>query len=93
MKFYKAGKLVRDIDDMTIGQTYAVCGIVGALVIKPDEHQNLPYQFANLNEGINLSIKRESLIDRIRLGMVSEIKKEFRPREKTIAKLYSGIKK
>ena len=94
MKFYKAGRRIRDLDELEIGQVYAVCGVVGVLSLEPvpETGENV-YKFVSNGEKLCLLIGREELMDRIHLGMVYAIKCEFHPREKTMAKLYSSIKK
>ena len=88
MKFYKAGKRVKDIDDMKKGEMYSVCGVAG--VFMPVLSKDKPlYSVADEAENVSLVIGRDALLDRIHFGMVYEIKKSFNPRAKTIAKLLS----
>lgn len=91
MKFYVAGKKVRDIDDMKAGEMYSVCGIVGKLELVPTPTTFCSYKFES-EEGVMLLMHRNALTDRIYCGFVREVKKEFKPREKTIRKIISGIK-
>ena len=93
MKFYKAGRRIRDLDELEIGKVYSVCGVVGELSLASVPNGDNVYKFTTNGEKIQLYIGREELMDRVYLGMVYAIKCEFKPREKTMAKLYSSIKK
>jgi len=93
MKFYLLGGRIRDIDELKEGELYSVCGVVGELYLVPATDPSFVYKFVCPSEEISLSIKRLPLIDRIHFGMVYKVKKEFKPREKTLAKLYASIKK
>ena len=92
MKFYKAGKKVRNIDDLKKGETYSVCGIVGVFTPVASKDEQI-YAFEAESEGISLVISRSALMDRAHLGMVYAIKKEIHPREKTLIKMLSISKK
>lgn len=86
MKFYKAGKKVKHIDEMEKGKMYNVCGIVG--VFTPIVSKEEPmYAFESDSENISLVIGRIALMDRIHFGMVYNITREIHPRAKTLAKL------
>ena len=86
MKFYKAGKKVKHIDEMEKGKMYNVCGIVG--VFTPIMSKEEPmYAFESDSENISLVIGRIALMDRIHFGMVYNIAREIHPRVKTLAKL------
>lgn len=87
MKFYIVGRKIRGIDELEEGKQYAVCGIVGTLVI--DKEPDLRYRFVCKEEEIYMSIARTALMDRIHFGMVRIVKREFHPREKTIAKIFA----
>lgn len=93
MKFYKAGRRIRDINELETGKLYSVCGVVGELSLASVPNGDNVYKFTANGEKIQLYIGREEIMDRVHLGMVYTIKNEFHPREKTMAKLYSGIKK
>lgn len=92
MKFYKAGRRIRDINELETGKLYSICGVVGELQAVPMVENGFTYSFYS-DEGIRIQLGREALMDRIHLAMVYTIKNEFHPREKTMAKLYSSIKK
>lgn len=93
MKFYKAGRRIRALDELEIGKVYAVCGAVGELSLASTPNGENVFKLTANGEKIQLYIGREELMDRVHLGMVYTIKREFKPREKTMAKLYSSIKK
>ena len=87
MKFYKAGKRVKHIDEMEKGKVYNVCGIVGKLSTAPTPTGENVYKLESPSERIWLLLGREELMDRIHFGMVYNIIKEYTPRPKTLAKL------
>lgn len=93
MKFYKAGKRITSIDELETGKVYSVCGVVGELSVKPMPNGEGLYTLTTNGEMIQLTIGRIEIFERINLGMVYAIKKEFKPQRKTLAKLYSSIKK
>ena len=93
MIFYKAGRKIRGLSELEPGQLYAVCGVVGELSLEPAPNGECVYKFVSNKEKICLLIGREEIMDRIHLGMVYTIRCEFKPRESTMAKLYSNIKK
>lgn len=93
MKFYKAGRRIRALDELEIGKVYAVCGVVGELSLAHTPNGEDVFKLTTNGEKIQLHIGRAELMDRVHLGMVYAIKCEFKPREKTMAKLYSSIKK
>lgn len=88
MKFYKAGRKVKHIDEMEKGKMYNVCGIVGVFTPVMSKEEPM-YAFESESEHISLVIGRVALMDRIHFGMVYNIIKEFTPRAKTLAKLLS----
>lgn len=92
MKFYIAGRQIRDISELESGKLYSVCGVAGKIK-KINEPTGETYCVRSEGERLMLAIGRDELLDRIHLGMVYVIKREFKPREKTMAKLYSCIKK
>lgn len=89
MKFYKAGRVIRNIDELELGKVYSVFGIVGQFV----EQNGTVYDFDNKEEFIRLRIGRSELIDRIDMGFVRAIKKSWNPRPETILKIMGSTKK
>ena len=93
MKFYKAGRKIRTIEELEEGKMYSVCGVVGVLLLVPTLNGDFAYKFMDEGEAIMLLMHRNAIIDRVHLGMVHAILKEFKPREKTLASLYYPVKK
>ncbi len=89
MKFYKAGRIIRNIDELELGKVYSVLGIVGQFV----EQNGTVYDFDNKEEFIRLRIGRSELVDRINMGLVRAIKKSWHPRPETILKIMGSTKK
>ncbi len=87
MKFYKAGKKVRNIDELNSDELFSVCGVAGKFR-KIKEKSGITYIIKSQDERITLAMGREELLDRIYFGMVYHIKKEFKPRAETIAKMF-----
>lgn len=86
MKFYKAGKRVKHIDEMEKGKMYSVCGVAGVFTPVMSKEEPL-YAFEAESEHISLVIGRIALMDRIHFGMVYNITRAYTPRAKTLAKL------
>lgn len=89
MKFYKAGRIIRNIDELELGKVYSVLGVVGQFV----EQNGTVYDFDNKEEFIRLRIGRSELVDRINMGFVRAIKKSWKPRPETILKIMGSTKK
>lgn len=94
MKFYMAGRKIRNIDEMEEGKVYSMCGVVGVFRIceTPDD-KDLVYNFSEDSESISLTVGRNALIDRINMGCVRAIKKSWHPRPATILKIMGSNKK
>lgn len=94
MKFYKAGRKIRDVADLEEGKVYSVCGIAGVFrICAVPENASPIYNFSEDIEGISLTITREALLDRINMGFVYAIRKIWQPRPKTILKYMENAKK
>lgn len=89
MKFYMVGRRVKCIEDMEIGKSYSVCGIVG-------EYQGETcdkVEFINRNEDIRLIIGKTELTDRMNMNGVRVVTKAWNPRPSTILKMMEIRKK